>query len=295
MQLDPDSIYEQIEARHILHPLSAALQQAGIASAISDARCMLGIVLGRDDAVLPHEMIARWQPDQSRALDALRQRRQTGEPISRMRGWREFWSMQFRLSSATLDPRPDSETVIEAALDWARHQAPAARILDLGTGSGCLLLTCLAELPQASGVGIDISADALDMAAMNASQHGLASRTMFYQQDFATDLTAHDQFDVILSNPPYIPSADIEMLDADVRHFDPLAALDGGADGLACWRVLCPQIATALSDGGMAFVEIGAGQGKSVGMLGRASGLRLLGSFADLSGQERCLQFQKEL
>ena len=295
MQLDPDSIYEQIEARHILHPLSAALQQAGIASAISDARCMLGIVLGRDDAVLPHEMIARWQPEQSRALDALRQRRQTGEPISRMRGWREFWSMQFRLSSATLDPRPDSETVIEAALGWARHQAPAARILDLGTGSGCLLLTCLAELPQASGVGIDISADALDMAAMNASQHGLASRTMFYQQDFATDLTAHGRFDVILSNPPYIPSADIETLDADVRHFDPVAALDGGADGLACWRVLCPQIATLLSDGGMAFVEIGAGQGKSVAMLGRASGLRWVESFADLSGQERCLQFQKEL
>ena len=295
MQLDPDSIYEQIEARHILHPLSAALQQAGIASAISDARCMLGIVLGRDDAVLPHEMIARWQPEQSRALDALRQRRQTGEPISRMRGWREFWSMQFRLSSATLDPRPDSETVIEAALGWARHQAPAARVLDLGTGSGCLLLTCLAELPQASGVGIDISADALDMAAMNASQHGLASRTMFYQQDFATDLTAHGQFDVILSNPPYIPSADIETLDADVRHFDPVAALDGGADGLACWRVLCPQIATLLSDGGMAFVEIGAGQGKSVAMLGHASGLRWVESFADLSGQERCLQFQKEL
>jgi release factor glutamine methyltransferase len=295
MQLDPDSIYEQIEARHILLPLSAALQQAGIASAISDARCMLGIVLGRDDAVLPHEMIARWQPEQSRALDALRQRRQTGEPISRMRGWREFWSMQFRLSSATLDPRPDSETVIEAALGWARHQAPAALILDLGTGSGCLLLTCLAELPQASGVGIDISADALDMAAMNASQHGLAPRTMFYQQDFATDLTAHGQFDVILSNPPYIPSADIENLDADVRHFDPVAALDGGADGLACWRVLCPQIATLLSDGGMAFVEIGAGQGKSVAMLGRASGLRWVESFADLSGQERCLQFQKEL
>ena len=295
MQLDPDSIYEQLEARHVLHPLSAALQQAGITSAISDARCMLGIVLGRDDAVLPHEIIARWQPEQSRALDVLRQRRQTGEPISRMRGWREFWSMQFRLSSATLDPRPDSETVIEAALGWARHQAPAARILDLGTGSGCLLLTCLAELPQASGVGIDISADALDMAAMNASQHGLSSRTMFYQQDFATDLTAHGQFDVILSNPPYIPSADIEMLDADVRHFDPVAALDGGVDGLACWRVLCPQIATLLSHGGMAFVEIGAGQGKSVAMLGRASGLRWVESFADLSGQERCLQFQKEL
>ena len=158
-----------------------------------------------------------------------------------------------------------------------------------------MLLACLAELPQATGVGIDISAEAVTVAAMNASQHGLGGRVQFCQADFAADLTAHGQFDLILSNPPYIPSADIEMLDADVRHFDPLAALDGGADGLALLARLMPTDRNiALSDGGMAFVEIGAGQGKAVGMLGRASGLRLLGSFADLSGHESCLQFQKE-
>jgi len=295
MHLDPAVIYTDVEARHILQPLSAVLQQAGMVNATSDARCILGLVLGRDDPVLPHEIIPRWTPDHHHQLEALRQRRQTGEPISRMRGWREFWSMRFDVSPATLDPRPDSETVVAAATGWARDHQPAARILDLGTGTGCLLLACLAELPQATGVGIDISTEAVTVATANADRHGFGGRVRFCQTDFAADLTGHGQFDLILSNPPYIPSADIKALDADVRHFDPLAALDGGLDGLDCWRILCPQIAILLADEGAAFVEIGAGQGKAVGRLGADSKLHLAGSFADLSGHERCLQFQKEI
>ena len=295
MHLDPAVTYTDIEARHVLHPLSAVLQQAGMVNATSDARCILGLVLGRDDPVLPHEIIPRWTPDHHHQLEALWQRRQTGEPISRMRGWREFWSMRFDVSPATLDPRPDSETVVAAATGWARDHQPAARILDLGTGTGCLLLACLAELPQATGVGIDISAEAVTVATANADRHGFGGRVRFCQTDFAADLTGHGQFDLILSNPPYIPSADIKALDADVRHFDPLAALDGGLDGLDCWRILCPQIAILLADEGAAFVEIGAGQGKAVGRLGADSKLHLAGSFADLSGHERCLQFQKEI
>ena len=295
MQLDPAKTYKDIEARHILRPLSAVLQQAGIASATSDARCMLGLVLGRDDPVLPHEIIGIWRPDHHRQLEAYCQRRRAGEPISRMRGWREFWSMRFDVSPATLDPRPDSETLVAAATSWARHHRPAARMLDLGTGTGCLLLACLAELPHASGIGIDISAEAVKVAAANAARNGLGGRVQFSHADFAADLAMHGQFDLILSNPPYIPSSDIDMLHADVRHFDPLAALDGGVDGLDCWRILCPQIAMLLADRGAAFVEIGAGQGEAVGMLGVASKLRVVGSFADLSGQERCLQFQKEI
>ena len=295
MHLDPAVTYTDIEARHVLQPLSAVLQQAGMVNATSDARCILGLVLGRDDPVLPHEIIPRWTPDHHHQLEALWQRRQTGEPISRMRGWREFWSMRFDVSPATLDPRPDSETVVAAATGWARDHQPAARILDLGTGTGCLLLACLAELPQATGVGIDISAEAVTVATANADRHGLGGRVRFCQADFAADLTGHGQFDLILSNPPYIPSADIKALDADVRHFDPLAALDGGLDGLDCWRILCPQIAILLADEGAAFVEIGAGQGKAVGRLGADSKLHLAGSFADLSGHERCLQFQKEI
>ena len=136
MHLDPVFTYTDIEARHILQPLSAALHQAGMANATIDARCILGLVLGRDDPVLPHETIPRWTPDQHHKLEALRQRRQTGEPISRMRGWREFWSMRFDVSPSTLDPRHDSETVIAAATGWARDHQPAARILALGTGTG---------------------------------------------------------------------------------------------------------------------------------------------------------------
>ena len=295
MHLDSAVMYTDIEARHILQPLSAVLQQAGMDNATSDARCILGLVLGRDDPVLPHEIIPLWTPGHQHQLEVLRERRKTGEPISRMRGWREFWSMRFDLSPATLDPRPDSETVIAAATGWARDHQPAARILDLGTGTGCLLLACLAELPQATGMGIDISTEAVTVATANAYRHGLVGRARFCQADFAANLTGHGQFDLILSNPPYIPSADIESLDADVRHFDPLAALDGGLDGLDCWRILCPQIAILLADEGAAFVEIGAGQGKAVGKLGAESKLLQTRSFNDFSGHERCLQFQKEI
>ena len=295
MYLDPGVTYTDIEAKHILRPLSAALQQVGISNATSDARCILGLALGRDDPVLPHETLPHWTPEHHYQLEGLRQRRQTGEPISRMRGWREFWSMRFDLSPATFDPRPDSETVITAATGWARDHRPAARILDLGTGTGCLLMACLAELPQTTGIGIDISAEAVMVASANADRHGLSGRGRFCQADFAADLTEHGLFDLILSNPPYIPSGNIGALDTDVRHFDPLAALDGGLDGLDCWRVLCPQIDTLLADEGMAFLEIGAGQRTAVEMLGAASKLHLVGSSADLSGCERCLQFQKEI
>ena len=156
-------------------------------------------------------------------------------------------------------------------------------------------MACLAELPQATGIGIDISAEAVMLASANAKRHGLGGRGRFRQADFAADLTGHGLFDLILSNPPYIPSGNIGTLDTDVRHFDPLAALDGGRDGLDCWRVLCPQIKALLADEGVAFVEIGAGQGKAVGKLGTDGKLHLAGSFVDLSGHERCLQFQKEM
>ena len=295
MFLDPALTYTAIEARYILESLSVVLQQAGMANAKGDARCILGLVLGRDEPVLPHEIISSWTPDHHHQMEALCQRRQIGEPISRMRGWREFWSMRFDLSPATLDPRPDSETVVAAATEWARDHRPATRILDLGTGTGCLLLACLAELPQATGIGIDISTEAVSVAIANANRHELGGRAQFYQADFAADLTLHGKFDMILSNPPYIPSAFIEALHADVRHFDPLAALDGGFDGLDCWRIICPQIAKLLTDRGAAFVEIGAGQRKAVCKLGASNNLQLARSFVDLSDLERCLQFQKEI
>ena len=163
------------------------------------------------------------------------ERRLAGEPISRIRGWREFWSLRFAISQSTLDPRPDSETMIEAAITWAianSAQMGSLRCLDLGTGSGCLLLALLSELPNATGIGIDLSLDAIGMATANAKSLGLGDRVHFHQYSFCDDLSNFGSFDIILSNPPYIPTSDIDGLVVDVRDFDPALALDGGSDGM---------------------------------------------------------------
>jgi len=301
------------EARKNLQPLEQALAAAGIASAKSDARCLLGLALGRDMPVLPHEDIAPLTEAGEARLAALMTRRLAGEPISRIRGWREFWSLRFSLSAATLDPRPDSETVIEAALGWAgtivrddhqigrqigregerdgRLSPPALRCLDLGTGSGCLLLALLSEMPNATGIGIDINPDALVTAVENATSLGLADRAEFICHSFADDLGLLGMFDVILSNPPYIPTRDIDDLAVDVKSFDPALALDGGGDGMACWQGLLPRLAAVLKPDGAAFVEIGQGQENMVAAEAAKVNLRLVDSHQDLAGITRCLQF----
>lgn len=301
------------EARKNLQPLEQALAEAGIASAKSDARCLLGLALGRDMPVLPHEDIAPLTEAGEARLAALMTRRVAGEPISRIRGWREFWSLRFSLSAATLDPRPDSETVIEAALGWAgtivpddhqigrqidregerdgRLRSPALRCLDLGTGSGCLLLALLSEMPNATGIGIDINPDALVTAVENATSLGLADRAEFICHSFADDLGPLGMFDVILSNPPYIPTRDIDDLAVDVKSFDPALALDGGGDGMACWQGLLPRLAAVLKPDGAAFVEIGQGQENMVAAEAAKVNLRLVDSHQDLVGITRCLQF----
>jgi len=301
------------EARKNLQPLEQALAAAGIASAKSDARCLLGLALGRDMPVLPHEDIAPLTEAGEARLVALMTRRLAGEPISRIRGWREFWSLRFSLSAATLDPRPDSETVIEAALGWAgtivrddhqigrqigregerdgRLSPPALRCLDLGTGSGCLLLALLSEMPNATGIGIDINPDALVTAVENATSLGLADRAEFICHSFADDLGPLGMFDVILSNPPYIPTRDIDDLAVDVKSFDPALALDGGGDGMACWQGLLPRLAAVLKPDGAAFVEIGKGQENMVAAEAAKVNLRLVDSHQDLAGITRCLQF----
>ena len=289
MHFDPAITYTDIEAKHILRPLAAALQQAGISNATSDARCIVGLVLGRDDPVLPHETLSHWTPEHHYQLEGLRQRRQTGEPISRMRGWREFWSMRFDLSPATFDPRPDSETVITAATGWARDHRPAARILDLGTGTGCLLMACLAELPQTTGIGIDISAEAVMVASANADRHGLGGRGRFCHADFAAGLTGHGLFDLILSNPPYIPSGNIGTLDTDVRHFDPLAALDGGLDGLLKITKVIYNSSKLIKKNGVLILEIAFNQTDKVKKILRKNEYYIKDVIKDLANNDRCI------
>ena len=297
----PPAVPPHPEARSILMPAQHRLRDAGIASAALDARLLLGVALGRDDAVLPHETLVDWTDEGSRAFATIIERRIAGEPVSRIRGWREFWSLRLHLSPDTLDPRPDSETIVGAALSWAheRRDTPL-RLLDLGTGSGALLLACLSELPQASGVGVDISAGAVHTATGNAARLGLGDRARFVEGDFAdpdvgSSEPGADGFDLILCNPPYIPQAEIDGLAREVAAFDPLLALDGGDDGLDSWRRLLPRIAQGLTSGGCAFVEIGAGQQQQVTDLAIAAGLHPAGDAADMAGIVRCLSFCRDL
>jgi len=162
-------------------------------------------------------------------------------------------------------------------------------LLDLGTGSGCLLLALLSELPKAQGIGIDINPDALATARRNAASLGFGDRAAFAEHSFTDDLGSLGDFDVILSNPPYIPTGEIDGLEVDVKSFDPASALDGGTDGMACWRQLLPRLAAVLAVDGMAFVEIGRGQENAVTAAAEKVNLQLRDSHCDLAGITRCL------
>ncbi len=281
-----------IEARQLLQPAQTQLRDAGIADASLDARLLLAMALGREEAVLPHEGLTDWSHTAAAGFSRLLARRCTGEPVSRIRGWREFWSLRFALSADTLDPRPDSETVVEAALAWVGGRREASlRLLDLGTGSGALLLACLSEMPGATGIGVDLSAGALATATANAAQLRLSDRVQFVEGDFADPQAGAGEFDLILCNPPYIPRRAIEQLAPEVAHFDPKRALDGGDDGLDCWRSLLPRLRRGLAPNGRAFVEIGAGQEEAVTSLARQAGLQAAGTRPDLSCTIRCLIF----
>ena len=257
-------------------------------SPVRDARLLLALALGREDPVLPHETITL-TPSARRRLDDLISRRYAGEPVSRMRGWREFYSLKFGLNPATLDPRPDSECVVDRALKWFEsHPLPAPEVLDFGTGSGCLLLSVLNNIPDAHGTGVDLAPDAILQAGANADALKLGGRTSFLVSDWDTALTG--KFHLILANPPYIPKGDLAGLMAEVRLHDPDLALDGGEDGYEAWRKLLPAIARRLEKDGRAFVEIGQGQEEMVVSLAGDAGLILAGQTRDLGGIIRCLE-----
>jgi release factor glutamine methyltransferase len=264
---------------------------AGIERAQAEARILLESATGRGRGQIIAFPEHALTPAQGDHFDKLVSRRCSREPVSRILGRREFWSLNFAVSPATLDPRPDSETLVAAVLARIPDRNAALTLLDLGTGTGCLLLALLSELPQARGVGIDISADARDTAASNAAALGMADRAEFRLGDWARDISA--QFDVIVSNPPYIESTSIDGLAPEVAQFDPRGALDGGADGLSAYRALIPQAVERLKPGGLLALEIGAGQGDAVRALAPEVALTDLGGARDLAGIERCLLFSR--
>jgi release factor glutamine methyltransferase len=271
----------------LLTQATSRLAAAGIVEPRRDARLILALGLGVDPAVVmgwPERLV---DPSAAAAIEALIGRREQGEPISRLRGKREFWSLDFALSPETLDPRPDSETLIVAALDAIGDRTAPLRIVDYGTGTGCLLLALLSELPHAQGIGIDIQPGAVATARANAVALGLEKRAEFRLGSW--DLPLEARADVIISNPPYIPSEEIARLAPDVASFDPLLALDGGPDGMDCYRALGAAIRDVLRPGGRAYIEIGAGQEPQVARLFMELGLHIAAVRADLAEIERCI------
>jgi release factor glutamine methyltransferase len=266
------------------------LAAAGIEEARREARLLLAEATGWEASLIIAHPERDLDEGQANRLAELLRRRAAREPLSRILGWREFWSLRFALGPDTLDPRPDSETLIEAAMSLADRNR-ALSILDLGTGSGCLLLAFLNEVPNTQGLGIDLSEGAIAMAETNARSLGLAGRARFRQGDWGSGL--RERFDLVLCNPPYIPAGDIAALEPEVARFDPRLALAGGPDGLDAYRRLSDELPRLLLPGAFAIVEIGAGQATAVSAILAAGGLTLQGSRADLAGTPRCLILQR--
>lgn len=273
--------------RALIERASARLAAAGVEAPRREARLLLAAAMQVEQAALLARPDRPVDPDAAQRFAAFIERRAAREPVSRILGTREFWSLPFRLSPATLDPRPDSETLIEAALAGIADRQAKLRLLDLGTGSGCLLLALLSELPNASGIGVDCDPAAVAAAEANAEALGLAARAMFRVADWAGGIT--ERFNLVVANPPYVPDDEIAALAPEVARFDPPGALAGGADGLEAYRRLAPTLARILAADGRAVLELGAGQLRSVKSILKCAGLEILGARRDLNGVDRCL------
>ncbi|MET4044353.1 peptide chain release factor N(5)-glutamine methyltransferase [Bradyrhizobium sp. RT6a] len=274
--------------------LAAQLRSAQLEEAELDARILLGAALGLDLTGLIAQAARLLAEVETSRLAQYGGRRIAGEPVARILGTREFWGLPFRLSEATLVPRPDTETVVELALEIFRERQAShqIRIADIGTGSGAILLALLHEIPGAFGVGTDLSLTALKTARDNAAALGLADRASFVACSYAAALRG--PFDLIVSNPPYIPSAEIPKLSIEVREHDPHLALDGGNDGYDAYRALIPQAAERLAPGGALIVEAGQGQARNIETLMTAAALVVdKPPKADLAGIPRAVSARK--
>jgi release factor glutamine methyltransferase len=276
-------------AAEVRRALAAKFKAAGLDSPVLDSRILVGHALGLDHAALAAAATRRLGTGEESAIATLANRRLAGEPVARILGYKEFWSLPLRIDAATLVPRPETETVVEAALaaiDAGGPRSRKLRIADLGTGSGALILALLSELPNAFGIATDTSTKALVVARDNARRLA-QTRAKFVACDMAAALRG--PFDVIVSNPPYIASGDIATLAPDVRDFDPHLALDGGADGLDFYRAIAAAAPALLAPAGVLVVELGIGQAEPVAHLFAAVGLAPSPPRPDLNGALRAL------
>lgn len=267
--------------------LAARFGAVGIESGRLDARLLIAAVLGIEPMRVTTYPEMPVSADQAARLEAMARRREAREPISHILGQRGFWTLDLAVTADTLDPRPDTEALVEAVLETIRDRSAPLRLLDFGTGTGCILLALLSELPRATGLGIDQSAAALEVARVNAAANALSDRAEFKLGDWGRGVDG--RFDVILSNPPYIPDQDIAGLEPEVARYEPRFALAGGADGLDCYRALAPDIARLLAPGGLAGVEVGQGQAPDVVAIFEGAGMEIRGVRRDLAGIERCV------
>lgn len=269
------------------------LSDAGVETPVLDARLLVEHFSGttRTQAITePH------RPIDAACIEAVNhalQRRISGEPVHRILGFREFYGLRLDLSAETLEPRPDTETLVEAVLPLVRTvvaRSGKCRILDLGTGTGAIALALLAAVPEATATGVDISADALATATRNAAQLGLADRFIALESDWFSKISG--LYDVIVSNPPYISTIDVQNLQVEVRDFDPQRALDGGEDGLDAYRLIADQVGKYLEAGGSVAVEIGSTQKHDVADIFATAGFALAEVFCDLAGNDRALTLE---
>jgi release factor glutamine methyltransferase len=269
--------------------LTRQFRAAGLDSPDLDARILIGHALSLDRAALAAASARILDATQQNAIAAFAARRLAREPVARIVGSREFWSLKLRIDSTTLVPRPETETVVEAALaaiDGESGRAQPLRIVDLGTGSGALLLALLGELPNALGIGTDISVGALRVARDNARRLQVA-RAAFVACDLGKALAG--RYDLVVANPPYVASGDIAALAPEVREYDPRSALDGGPDGLDCYRGIAATVPALLKLGGAVVVELGVDQAAAVAALFSAAGLHSAMPRPDLAGVPRAL------
>jgi release factor glutamine methyltransferase len=267
--------------------VAAALTRAGFDEARRRARRLVAAALDLSPAAVLARTDRVITEDEGERVAVMLRRMLAHEPLSRILGSREFWGLDFALSPETLDPRPETETVVEAVLARLPEREQPYRFLDLGTGSGCLLLALLSEYPAATGIGIDLAAGAVAAAASNAERLGLRTRADFVIGDWSCGIDG--PFDVVVANPPYIASADIAGLPPEVRDYDPVLALDGGVDGLGAYRAIAAELPRLLALGALFAGEIGAGQKDGVGGIISATGLVVETIVPDLAGIPRCI------
>lgn len=277
--------------RQAVAAIASRLQAAGIERARAEARLLAAQALGVKLETVVGDDARELTGDEMRRLEALAARRVRREPMAQILGQREFFGRNFRVTADVLTPRPDSETLIEAVLARVPDRSAPLQLLELGVGSGCLLLTLLAELPNAKGLGIDISPAALAVTKANANALGLAERCDLIEGDWSGAVAG--SYDIVVGNPPYIPSADISGLDPEVSRYEPRLALDGGADGLTFYRRLTKDIDRLLVSRGLLALEVGVGQAGEVAALLKSAGLQQIECRQDLAGMERCVLGKK--